>query len=359
MPFGPFLAAAGWLAMMWGPQWVAAYLGLYGGSSQTAMAGSPMRVALTGGIASGKSTVAGAVCGAGRADHRHGRDRARGGRTRQRAAARRCSSASGPACARPMGASIARRCASSCSAMRRARAELEAMLHPAIRARAARARAARARPLPDHRDAAAGRDRARRASTIGCWWSTATKRLQRSGWRSATAAARPGRCGAGGAGLARRAPGAGRRRHRQRRRRSPRSSPQVRDLHASTCSGRAQADVTAFARASGSSTIADERVRHAPPRLPRRSAHRLRAAAERADAHLPAPGFPLQPGALPQRQGEQLGEPRRDVAACSTSWPSRRAATCAAMCSRNSSATWRCSTNTRIIPASTRRGCAR
>ena len=30
LPFGPFLAAAGWLAMMWGPQWVDAYLGLYG-----------------------------------------------------------------------------------------------------------------------------------------------------------------------------------------------------------------------------------------------------------------------------------------------------------------------------------------
>jgi leader peptidase (prepilin peptidase)/N-methyltransferase len=29
MPFGPFLAAAGWFAMMWGPQWVTAYLGLY------------------------------------------------------------------------------------------------------------------------------------------------------------------------------------------------------------------------------------------------------------------------------------------------------------------------------------------
>jgi leader peptidase (prepilin peptidase) / N-methyltransferase len=32
LPFGPFLAAAGWLAMMWGPQWVSAYLGLYGHS---------------------------------------------------------------------------------------------------------------------------------------------------------------------------------------------------------------------------------------------------------------------------------------------------------------------------------------
>jgi leader peptidase (prepilin peptidase)/N-methyltransferase len=29
LPFGPFLAAAGWLAMMWGPEWVTAYLGLY------------------------------------------------------------------------------------------------------------------------------------------------------------------------------------------------------------------------------------------------------------------------------------------------------------------------------------------
>ena len=29
LPFGPFLAAAGWLAMMWGPEWVEAYLGLY------------------------------------------------------------------------------------------------------------------------------------------------------------------------------------------------------------------------------------------------------------------------------------------------------------------------------------------
>ena len=31
LPFGPFLAAAGWLAMMWGRQWLAAYLGLYAG----------------------------------------------------------------------------------------------------------------------------------------------------------------------------------------------------------------------------------------------------------------------------------------------------------------------------------------
>ncbi len=30
IPFGPFLAAAGWVAMMWGPQIVRAYLSLYG-----------------------------------------------------------------------------------------------------------------------------------------------------------------------------------------------------------------------------------------------------------------------------------------------------------------------------------------
>jgi len=30
IPFGPFLAAAGWLALMWGPQLLTRYLGLYG-----------------------------------------------------------------------------------------------------------------------------------------------------------------------------------------------------------------------------------------------------------------------------------------------------------------------------------------
>jgi leader peptidase (prepilin peptidase)/N-methyltransferase len=29
IPFGPFLAAAGWVAMLWGPQLVAGYLGLF------------------------------------------------------------------------------------------------------------------------------------------------------------------------------------------------------------------------------------------------------------------------------------------------------------------------------------------
>ncbi len=30
IPFGPFLAAAGWLALLWGPQLVHGYLSLYG-----------------------------------------------------------------------------------------------------------------------------------------------------------------------------------------------------------------------------------------------------------------------------------------------------------------------------------------
>jgi leader peptidase (prepilin peptidase)/N-methyltransferase len=33
MPFGPFLAAAGWLALMWGPQMVTRYLSLYGSNA--------------------------------------------------------------------------------------------------------------------------------------------------------------------------------------------------------------------------------------------------------------------------------------------------------------------------------------
>jgi len=30
IPFGPFLASAGWLAIMWGPEWITRYLGLFG-----------------------------------------------------------------------------------------------------------------------------------------------------------------------------------------------------------------------------------------------------------------------------------------------------------------------------------------
>src|SRR5947207_5995757 len=38
----------------------------------------------------------------------------------------------------------------------------------------------------------------------------------------------------------------------------------------------------------------------------------VRAAAQRADAYLPASGLPLQPGALSQRDGERLGKPCGD-----------------------------------------------
>ena len=61
IPFGPYLAAAGWIALMWGDELVASYLHFAGVSSR-AMTGSnsdtPLLIALTGGIASGKTAVA-------------------------------------------------------------------------------------------------------------------------------------------------------------------------------------------------------------------------------------------------------------------------------------------------------------
>ena len=61
VPFGPFLAAAGWLALTCGAtELVSSYLGLYSGSPYpqvNSAAAHPWRIALTGGIGSGKSTV--------------------------------------------------------------------------------------------------------------------------------------------------------------------------------------------------------------------------------------------------------------------------------------------------------------
>ena len=62
MPFGPYLAAAGWLAMLYGDTLVDGYLrdlrpqALR--SSLGISAADRLRIGLTGGIASGKSTVA-------------------------------------------------------------------------------------------------------------------------------------------------------------------------------------------------------------------------------------------------------------------------------------------------------------
>ena len=54
--FGPFLAAAGWLMLMFGPELVTGYLGMFAVAAP--MSARVFRVGLTGGIASGKSTAA-------------------------------------------------------------------------------------------------------------------------------------------------------------------------------------------------------------------------------------------------------------------------------------------------------------
>ena len=53
IPFGPYLAGAAWIALLWGPDIVEGYLE-FRGPALTPM----LRIGLTGGIASGKSTVA-------------------------------------------------------------------------------------------------------------------------------------------------------------------------------------------------------------------------------------------------------------------------------------------------------------
>ena len=58
MPFGPYLAAAGWLAMLYGNELVNGYLRVSGLRTEQSAMAPRLRIGLTGGIASGKSTVA-------------------------------------------------------------------------------------------------------------------------------------------------------------------------------------------------------------------------------------------------------------------------------------------------------------
>ena len=67
IPFGPYLAAAGWIALMWGDDLVTSYLHVMRRALYIRRAGLHLRqprctlallIALTGGIASGKSAVA-------------------------------------------------------------------------------------------------------------------------------------------------------------------------------------------------------------------------------------------------------------------------------------------------------------
>ena len=67
---------------------------------------------------------------------------------------------------------------------------------------------------------------------------------------------------------------------------------------------------TGAAAVAQNSPMAEEAQQHAGARGGSRAAG-IRAAAQRADAHLPAPRLPLQPGAVPQRDAEPVGQPRR------------------------------------------------
>ena len=58
IPFGPFLAAAGWLFLLVGHQTVDRYLALYAHPRLSAAMRGGFRIGLTGGIACGKTTVA-------------------------------------------------------------------------------------------------------------------------------------------------------------------------------------------------------------------------------------------------------------------------------------------------------------
>ena len=188
MAFGPFLAAAGWLALMWGPGWWRATCAMYGPPIELIgrCRGRPLRVGLTGGIASGKSTVANLFAALGVPDHRHRRHRARGSRSRQP----RCSARSprfGPGMLGSDGASTGARCGRVVFADPAERARLEACTHPAIRA------------LTDAQSDAAGGRRTRWSpshcwskpaaaiASTGCWSSIATTRCRSRACRRATA----------------------------------------------------------------------------------------------------------------------------------------------------------------------------
>jgi hypothetical protein len=90
IPFGPYLAAAGWIALLWGPALAGAWLHFAGLADVIRRRRSPMmslRVGLTGGIASGKSTVARLFRRTRRAGDRPRPGGARGGRARGAGAA--------------------------------------------------------------------------------------------------------------------------------------------------------------------------------------------------------------------------------------------------------------------------------
>ena len=306
------------------------------------------RIALTGGVASGKSTVAQPVRRAGREAHRHRPDRARGRRARL-------------ARARPdRRAFRPRRCCTPDGSLDRAR-----LREHRVR-RSGGARRARGHHASGHPRRVAG---SAAAQAGGPYQIIAVPLLVETG---DAARLRP-RAGGGlrPAAAARATDGA--RWHRPRAgaqrmlaragiaRRSASRSP-------TTCIDN-DGDIAALARAGGSaaSPLSGRRPRsliRMTPTAARRPAYaggrvhaqyrddpgirrqheqlRSRAAAaaplifeqplnERMRTFLRL-DLPLQPGAVPQREGQPVGQPRRRGQPASTSWPSPPAATCAPRC---------------------------
>ncbi len=208
IPFGPYLAAAGWIALMWGPQIVDGYLSITGlgplsrSPGQNAMSAQPFRVALTGGIASGKSTVADlfAALGVPVIDTDViAREVVEPGQPALAAVV----AAFGPDVLDADGRLDRRRLRELIFADPDAKRRLEAILHPAIRAEMERQSTAARRPLPGPGDPAAGRGRAARPrrsraaggrarGTAGPAADDARRRVARAG---AGVAERPGHAG--------------------------------------------------------------------------------------------------------------------------------------------------------------------
>ena len=177
MPFGPYLAAAGWLAMLYGESLIDGYLRL-SGLQALAMAW-PLRIGLTGGIASGKSTVAAAIRRARCGGDRRRRILALGGRARATGTRR------GRPAIRQQRADRARvnwtaaPCARVIFADRAETADLEAILHPLIRADMERRAAHGGRSISGAVDTVARRGKAR--ERVGAHRSDPRGRCGRNG----------------------------------------------------------------------------------------------------------------------------------------------------------------------------------
>ena len=136
-----------------------------------------LRIALTGGIASGKSTVAQLFAGAGRNAHRHRPDRARSGHARIPCPAANRRALRHAACWRRTARWIAR---AAPARVRRCRRRAPTWKPSCIRPSAHGSRSS-ARALADPTSSSPCRcwpRPGRSATTIACWWWTANRQLQ-------------------------------------------------------------------------------------------------------------------------------------------------------------------------------------